>query len=284
MRIFGGFLAVLALAILGGCQPDIPPHVLKVGDSQYAPAMGYTWVNPDNNGDLNVKWTPGFESTDPPHLIAGQEEGKWFPDDGYRWDSPKDENDLKIVWSPGTPHSVLRHVVADEKEGYWHTEPGYTFSDPNKLSAAIWTEGLSNPDYPHITSSSTEGDWLPDAGYTFSRPGDATTAVWTPGTPSPTALNVVADDTPDHWRPAPGYQFVNNDQGDFSVIPVVPEDNSDSSENRVGDFLAKLFVAAVANHYAQSQDGDGFFARNVVRPAAADMRDAALNSASQDLK
>jgi hypothetical protein len=284
LRILRSAFVISVLSVLAACSD--PPHEVKAPDGSWLPQSGYTWVDDSDHGQ-GVKWTPGFVSTDPPHIVADEKEGSWSPDDGYAWVAKDDANDFRVTWTPGLPHSVLKHVLAAQQEGYWSTEPGYAFSDPNKLSEAVWTAGMRHPSYGHIVSAPGENTWSPVAGYTFSRNDDISSAVWTPQTPNPQYPHVVASDTPDSWRPEAGYQFASNAPDDFSVVPI-DTSSSDTATESDGDkvlgFFLKLGAAVVADEVAQPQDGDGFFTRNVVRPAAANIRDAAAKSAADDLK
>ena len=63
------------------------PHVLMTTDG-LIPEPGYDW-NSNSARDLSVKWSPGADHPDIPHVVASSSEGRWIPESGYVWDGPR---------------------------------------------------------------------------------------------------------------------------------------------------------------------------------------------------
>ncbi len=92
------------------------------------PDDGYTWINPNANGDMRVQWEPGRRSNQYSNIIASNTVGEWLPADGYTWVvNPPVPGDFRVQWVPG------RNSI----------------------------------DHPHVKAYTTPGQWLPDAGYTW---------------------------------------------------------------------------------------------------------------------
>jgi hypothetical protein len=115
--------------------PPLPPHVLRGEDGNYYPEPGYSWVN-DEPDDTSVRWVPGVEHKEHPHVLSSQEPDQWHPAPGYAWAEAKGVNDMRVVWIPGKRHPDYEHVLTADKEGEWKPEPGYRWvnDDPHDLS------------------------------------------------------------------------------------------------------------------------------------------------------
>ncbi len=193
-------------------------HIVEK-DGGYAPEPGYEWIDPKNNADLRVVWTPGCTHPDHPHLMADDEEGSWVPESGYEYVTTN-EDDPRVRWAPGSVHPDYQNIVAAEEEGYWNPLPGYAFLRKGSLEVE-WTPNLEHKDYPHILSSDTKGTWSADPGYRFitASPNDLR-VVWSPGVDHPSIAHLIASSTEGSFVPSKGYDWVDPADPDNLQVQV----------------------------------------------------------------
>jgi hypothetical protein len=202
-RRLGLAAAVVAGLGLAGCASYSPgdpnpnyPHVISAGGGltdEWKPAPGYTWVNPNAEADLRVRWVPGtgywyLGKLKWPHVIAGYREGTWYPAPGYAWahldaSGHVSPGDLTVAWREGLPYmqngSVSKpHLLSAKEEGQWMPEPGYTWVNPSAQAdlRVRWVPGAGywyshQLRWPHIHAADQEGSWMPDSGYAWAHVG-----------------------------------------------------------------------------------------------------------------
>ena len=131
---------LIPLLFLCGCASTSNsnwPHVItETGD--WKPEPGYSWVYPDSQSNLSVRWQPGkaywhLGSVKWPHVIALTTEGSWGPEPGYSWVYPDSQSNLSVHWEQGKAYLYLGsvkwpHVVASSTEGSWCPESGYEWA------------------------------------------------------------------------------------------------------------------------------------------------------------
>jgi hypothetical protein len=110
-------------------QPSLPPHVEKDPSGRPRPQDGYDW---SGGNHVSVRWRPGKNSREHPHLIASDTEGEWQPGDGYNWADPTNPGDKSVKWVPGIASDRYPNIVAAPAEGRWRPADGFTwvFSPP----------------------------------------------------------------------------------------------------------------------------------------------------------
>src|SRR4030088_1706361 len=91
------FAPVLILLACLACRATAPgtrhsswPNVIASDNENWMPAPGYSWVYPNDQSDLSVRWEPGkayysLDRIEWPHVIAANTEGQWYPEPGYTW-------------------------------------------------------------------------------------------------------------------------------------------------------------------------------------------------------
>ena len=95
------------------------PHVHSTGTNTWAPDDGYVWINPSDNNDMSVRWSPGKTSVEYPHLLESDNEGRWLPADGYNWTAMPPSKSTPVRWTPGERSSSNADLVASSTEGRW---------------------------------------------------------------------------------------------------------------------------------------------------------------------
>jgi hypothetical protein len=138
------FLACLSsCATAPGTRHASRPNVIRNGaDTAWIPAPGYSWVYPDNERDLSVRWEPGKAYTHPVkrfRVIAADTERDWSPAPGYTWVTDSDgrpiPGKLEVRWKPGVRYWFLGRVEwpnihAGDAESVWQADPGYEWVHP----------------------------------------------------------------------------------------------------------------------------------------------------------
>lgn len=263
---------VVTIGILPGCA-GVPLHVVMV-NGQHQPEAGYTWIaNPEN--DLHVRWTAGVLHPSYPHVISAANEGSWSPTAGYTWESLS-PTDLSVRWGPGTHLPGAAHVIAATAQDKWNAEPGYVFtSEAIDNLQVIWRQGIAIQGYPHVVASEEEGKWRPEDGYAWADV-EKRLAAWSPGSKHIKYAHVFADDREGYWRADAGYKFVSNDS--LEVVESPQED-----DGKLGRVVTDVIVAGVFNKLSEAHDDDSSFAKNVGRPIAGALADAATDAAKKEI-
>lgn len=111
-------------------------------DGSLRPGGGYTWVNPGDSSDLQVRLRPG---------LVEDEDGKIHPASGYRWVDADDRSDFRVSLIPGLTRT---------EDGKLRPARGYTWvdaDDPNDLRVKL---------IPGLTRTE-DGMLRPARGYTW---------------------------------------------------------------------------------------------------------------------
>ena len=105
-------------------RPTFPPHMEKDASRDLRPKDGYDW---SDRNHVSVRWMPGKDSREYPHVIASGTEGEWQPDDGYGWADLTKPKDNSVRWMPGIASDRYANVVAAAVEGQWRPADGYAW-------------------------------------------------------------------------------------------------------------------------------------------------------------